>query len=93
MPTKRKPAGAAPLRLEVVDWLLEGQVRRSDEADPLRATGVYDSFIEFDEPGPDLAAAWRQHQPWLLAEWTRRGGLGQPWATRFDKRSEAGAAR
>ena len=85
MPTKRTAAGT-PMPLEVVDWLLEGGVRRNDEQDPLRRTGVYDAFLEFEPgPGPDLRAAWRQHRTWLLAEWARRGGSGEPWGVCFDE--------
>jgi hypothetical protein len=84
MPKKRTPTNALPMRLEVVDWLLNGHTLACDDADPLRATGVYDPFIEFEPEStwPDLRALWQQHRAWLLAEWERRGGTGQPWAQR-----------
>lgn len=69
------------LRLELVDWLLEGQVRANDDAE--RAAGVYDSFIEFDVPGPDLAGLWREHRAALMAEAERRG-VREPWGLQFD---------
>lgn len=86
MPTLRK-VGAAPLRLEYVDWLLEGRTRSNDEADPLRRAGVYDAFLEFVwwEAGPDLLGLWQQHRAWLIAEFARRGGVGQPWAACLDR--------
>ena len=83
MPVKRSTV--AVIRLELADWLLDGHVRHSDDSDPLRSTAVYDSFLEFDTPEPDLRALWQQHRAWLLTEWARRGRVGQPWAAReFD---------
>ena len=60
MPTKRRRATRRwrepSLRLEYVDWLLEGHPRHPDDGDPLRHESVYGTFVEFDEPPPDLAA-------------------------------------
>jgi hypothetical protein len=86
MPTKRTAVGA-PMRLEVVDWLLEGRVRLNDEHDPLRRAAVYDPFLEFVwwEAGPDLLGLWQQHRAWLRAEFARRGGVGEPWAACLDR--------
>lgn len=87
MPRKRT-APTLPLRVELVDWLLDGAVRNGDDNDPARAPGVYDAFLEFDTPGPDLPALWATHRAWLLEEWRRRGGVGQPWAARFDQKEQ-----
>lgn len=84
---KKPPPPPVALRLELVDWLLEGHCRRPDERDPLRRDGVYDGFLEFDTPGPDLPALWRAHRTALLDEWARRGGRGRPWAAKqFDRK-------
>ena len=82
---KLRTATRPPLNLALIDWLLNGQPRTGAEIAALGAEGAgYDAFIEFEMPGPDLAALWRQHRGWLLAEWQRRGGQGQPWGARFD---------
>ena len=69
----------ADLNLAHVDMLLDGALRS-----PADAPDGYDSFLEFDVPGPDWPALWRTHRAALLAEWTRRGGAGQPWGAQFD---------
>ncbi len=72
----RQPA----LRLELIDWLIEGHVRAAGGDRP----DHYDAFIEFDEPAPDLAALWRVHRAELIAESQRRG-IAQPWGLQFDR--------
>ena len=80
---RRRPRETG-LRLEYVDWLLEGHPRQPDDGDPLRRESAYDTFVEFDEPPPDLAGLWHLHRVELLNEWRRRGGQGKPWGARFD---------
>jgi hypothetical protein len=78
---RRRTAPPPPLRLEIVDWLLEGQVRHTG---PERPEDTYDSFLEFDTPEPDLASMWREHRVGLMAEATRRG-IARPWGMQFDQ--------
>ena len=80
---RRSPQSAA-LPLEITDWLLEGHVRACDDADPARAPGRYDAFLEFDEPGPDLRGLWHAHRSELLREAARRG-ITEPWGRCFDE--------
>ena len=83
---KLRTAPAPPLKLELIDWLLNGHTRSALEVAKLEAAGVaYDAFLEFVSPAPDLPALWRQHRAWLRAEWSRRGGQGEPWGARFDE--------
>lgn len=84
MATIRPSARAVPIRLELVDLLLDGHLRDARAIDALRETGVeYDGFLEFcPDEIPPLAPLWRQHRAWLLGEWQRRGGVGPCWAAR-----------
>ena len=82
MPSIRKPA-VDPLRAalapETIDVLLFGWAAPTmDYATDPRS----DPFECFSI---DLDAAWRQHRAALLAEWARRGEVGQPkWAPADD---------
>jgi hypothetical protein len=70
------------LPLEIVDWLLTGDLRSGEEIDRLHAAGVsYDGFRQFDSDWPpaDLGELWRTHRGALLLEAARRG-IQQPWA-------------
>ena len=45
-----------------------------------------DPFLIFDvdlrDGGGYLPRLWREHRTWLVAEWRRRGGTGDPWILR-----------
>ena len=93
MPRKRRAAkarrdlGLRIDRLEVIDWLLVGRLRESQDVDRLRSEGVeYDPFVQFDQDWPpsNLATIWRAHRAALMAEAERRG-IREPWGLRFEK--------
>ena len=74
--------------LPMIDFLLNGHTRSSDEVDQLRTEGVaYDQFEEFDWTTEQLEAAWRANRRPLLAEWKRRGGVGEPHGVVFERES------
>jgi hypothetical protein len=77
-------ANAAPLPVSVVDYLLTGTCLTVDES---RAAGIDDEYdacalyLDYGMPG-DLERAWQQNRAWLVGEWRRRGGSGEPWIVR-----------
>ena len=69
----RPPDGLTP---GLVDIMLTGD----SAADPFL---IFD--VDIRDGGSYLPALWRKHHAWLLTEWQRRGGDGQPWGAQFDE--------
>jgi hypothetical protein len=83
MPRKRiaAQAGIGGLAPETVDVLLDGWGASHHDYSDNPASDWVDAFAR------DLGETWRANRAALFAEWTRRGGTGQPVGAQFDVRT------
>jgi hypothetical protein len=70
---------AAPLNAALIDFFLLGWDGVDRHAAAARGDEDYNWLLPWELTDEEAAALWRSHRTWLMQEWKRRGGKGQPW--------------
>ena len=78
MPKRRMRDQPTELFQELIEVLLFGWTA------PYEEMPGDDGFRIFALSDADLRRIWRGHRDELLTEWQKRGGLGDPWGSRYD---------